>query len=365
MTGMLQGVRVVELAGIGPGPHAAMLLADLGADVVRIERPGQTEVIPASADIVQRTRRSVSADLKDPADLARVLKLVARADVLIEGYRPGVTERLGIGPDECHALNPRLVYARMTGWGQSGPLSQKAGHDINYLALTGALDAIGRAGEAPVPPLNLVGDLGGGSLFAVTGILAALVGRERTGVGDTIDVAIVDGVDALMSMFWAFDQAGAWSPDRGTNLIDGGAPFYDSYACADGGYIAVGAIEPAFYAAFLRGLELDAAAIPSRDDRANWPALRELFAKRFLTRSRAEWVAAFEPLDACVTPVLAMREVAEHPHMASRGAIVDAFGLRQPAPAPRFAGTPAPELRAPRHPGEDDGTVFADWGIEE
>lgn len=366
MPGMLHGLKVVELAGIGPSPHAAMLLADLGADVVRVERPhGQTELVPPEADVVQRSRRSVSADLKDPADLARVLRLVEKADVLIEGYRPGVAERLGIGPADCQAINPRLVYARMTGWGQTGPLAQAAGHDINYLSLTGALDAIGRAGEKPLAPLNLVGDLGGGSLFAVTGILAALYGRERTGVGDIVDVAIVDGVSSLMAMFWAFDQGGVWNPARGTNLIDGGAPFYDSYECADGGFMAVGAVEPAFYAAFLRGLELDAAALPSRDDPASWPALREAFAARFLTRTRAEWTAVFDETDACVTPVLTLREVAQHPHNAARGAIVEAFGLRQPAPAPRFAGTPPPELRAPRHPGEDNGAVFADWGIEE
>ncbi len=366
MTGMLHGLKVVELAGIGPGPLAAMLLGDLGADVVRVERPrGQTELLPPEADIVQRNRRSVSADLKNSDDLARVLRLVGAADVLIEGYRPGVAERLGIGPADCHALNPGLVYARMTGWGQTGPLAQTVGHDINYLSLTGALDAIGRAGERPLAPLNLIGDYGGGSLFAITGILAALYGRERTGVGEVVDVAIVDGVNTLMSMFWALDQGGVWNPERGTNLIDSGAPFYDTYACADGGFMAVGAVEQAFYAAFVQGLELDAATLPPRDDPASWPGLREVFAARFLTRTRAEWTAVFDGTDACVTPVLALREVPQHPHMAARGAIVEAFGLRQPAPAPRFAGTPAPELRAPRHPGEDNETVFADWGIDE
>ena len=365
MPGVLDGLRVVELATIGPGPHAAMLLADLGADVVRVERPsGMTEVIPPEADVVQRTRRSVAADLKDPAGLARVLGLVGKADVLIEGNRPGVTERLGIGPDACLALNPRLIYARMTGWGQTGPLSQRAGHDINYLGLTGALNAIGRQGENPVPPLNLVADLGGGSMFAVTGILAALYARERTGRGEVIDVAMVDGVTALMAMYWAFWQAGAWSLGRGTNLVDGGAPFYDTYECADGGFMAVGAVEPAFYAELLLGLGLDAAALPPQYASPSWPATRELFAARFRTRTRAEWTAAFDGVDACVTPVLALDEVASHPHIAARGTIIEAFGLRQGAPAPRFASTPAPEVRAPRHPGEDDGSVFADWGIE-
>ena len=365
MPGVLEGLKVVELAGIGPGPHAAMLLADLGADVVRVERPsGLTEVIPSHADVVQRSRRSVAADLKDPAGLARALSLVEKADVLIEGNRPGVTERLGIGPDTCLALNPRLVYARMTGWGQTGPLSQRAGHDINYLGLTGALNAIGRRGEPPVPPLNLVADLGGGSLFAVTGILAALYARERTGRGEVIDVAMVDGVSALMAMYWAFWQGDAWSLERGINLVDGGAPFYDSYECADGGFMAVGAIEPAFYARLLEGLGLDAAALPPQHEQASWPATREVFAARFRTRTRAEWTAAFDGVDACVTPVLALDEVAGHPHIAARGTIIEAFGLRQGAPAPRFADTPAPEVRAPRRPGEDDGSVFADWGIE-
>lgn len=361
----LTGIRVVELAGIGPGPHAAMLLADLGADVVRVERPsGLTEVVAASADVVQRNRRSVSADLKDPDGLRSVLALVAKADVLIEGNRPGVAERLGIGPGPCLERNPRLVYARMTGWGQSGPYSTKAGHDINFLSITGALDAIGRVGERPLAPLNLVGDLGGGSLYAAMGILAALVNRERTGVGDVVDVAIVDGVSSLMSMFWAFDQAGEWSPQRGTNLIDGGAPFYDTYECADGGFMAVGAFEERFYAALLRGLELDPATVPDRDDRASWPELRELFASRFRTRTRAEWTAVFDDLDACVTPVLPLREVSAHPHMRARQTIVEAFGLRQPVPAPRFAAAAPPELSAPRRPGEDNDEVFAEWGIE-
>ena len=366
MPAMLHGLRVVELAGIGPAPHAAMLLADLGADVVRVERPhGQTELIPQEADIVQRGRRSVAADLKNPDDLRRVLRLVEKADVLIEGYRPGVAERLGIGPVTCQALNPRLVYARMTGWGQTGPLAQTAGHDINYLALTGALDAIGRAGEKPLAPLNLVGDLGGGSLFAVTGILAALYGRERTGVGEVIDVAIVDGVSALMAMIWALDQGGVWDGNRGTKLIDGGAPFYDTYACADGRYVAVGAVEPAFYAALLRGLGLEASELPEQHDRASWPATRTLFADRFRTRTRDEWTAAFDGVDACVTPVLALNEVAQHPHLGARGTIVEAFGLHQAAPAPRFSGTPTPDLRAPRRAGQDDRTVFVEWGIDD
>ncbi|MEV4123785.1 CaiB/BaiF CoA-transferase family protein [Nocardia sp. NPDC049707] len=366
MESVLAGLRVIELAGIGPSPHAAMLLADLGADVVRVERPGGvTQLVPVDKDAVLRNRRSVSADLKDPADLAKVLRLVDKADVLIESYRPGVAERLGIGPDICAERNPGLIYARITGWGQEGPLASHAGHDINYLALSGALNAIGRKGERPLAPLNLVADLGGGSMLAVQGILAALHARTRSGSGRVLDIAMLDGVSALMSMFWTLTENDVWSAERGTNVIDGGAPFYDTYECADGLYIAVGAVEPIFYARLLAGLGLAAAELPDQYNTSEWPCVRERFAQIFRTRDRDGWVRIFEPLDACVTPVLSLAEVAHHPQIVARGTVVEAFGQRQPAAAPRFADTPAATYRPPRTPGSDTATVFRDWGIDD
>jgi alpha-methylacyl-CoA racemase len=363
---VLDGLKIVELAGIGPSPHAAMLLADLGAEVVRVERPGGvTQLLPVDKDAGLRNRRSVSADLKVPADLAKVLKLVDKADVLIEGYRPGAAERLGIGPDVCRERNPRLVYARITGWGQDGPLAPYAGHDINYLALSGALNAIGREGERPLAPLNLVADLGGGSMQAVMGILGALYARAQSGIGDVVDIAMVDGVSALMTMFWTLTENGLWSDRRGTNVIDGGAPFYDTYECADGRYIAVGAVEPAFYAQLLEGLGLDPAGLPDQYDESAWPTLRKTFAEVFATRDRDSWVQAFARLDACVTPVLALDEVPDHPHIAARNTIVSAFGQRQPAAAPRFASAHDATYDAPRTPGSDTEAVFRDWGVDD
>jgi alpha-methylacyl-CoA racemase len=366
MERVLAGLRVVELAGIGPSPHAAMLLADLGADVVRVERPGGgTQLVPVDKDAVLRNRRSVSADLKDPTGLVRVLRLIEKADVLIESYRPGVAERLGIGPDVCAERNPRLIYARITGWGQEGPLASQAGHDINYLALSGALNAIGRKGERPLAPLNLVADLGGGSMLAVQGTLAALHARTRTGTGQVLDIAMVDGVSALMSMFWTLTENDLWSAERGTNVIDGGAPFYDTYECADGRYIAVGAVEPVFYARLLDGLGLASSELPAQYDTSEWPSIRECFAQIFRTRDRDAWVRTFESLDACVTPVLSLAEVAHHPQIAARGTVVEAFGQRQPAAAPRFAGMPAATYMAPRVPGSDTWAVFQEWGVDD
>jgi alpha-methylacyl-CoA racemase len=343
---VLEGLRVVELAGIGPLPHAAMLLADLGADVVRVERPGGvTQLLPVEKDAVLRNRLSVRANLKDSADLAKVIKLVEKADVLIEGYRPGVAERLGIGPDICRERNPRLIYARVTGWGQSGPLAPYAGHDINYLALAGALNAIGRKGERLLAPLNLIADLGGGSMLAVMGILAALYSRAQTGDGAVIDIAMIDGVSALMTMIWTLTENGLWSAERGTNVIDGAAPFYDTYECADGRYIAVGAVEPAFYAQLLRGLGLDAADLPDQHDRTAWPAMRTRFAEVFRGQTRDAWVQTFASLDACVTPVLTLAEVPDHPHISARSTIVKAFGQHQPAAAPRVTNAPVATTR--------------------
>jgi alpha-methylacyl-CoA racemase len=348
MTGPLTGLRVVELLSLGPGPHAAMLLTDLGADVVRVQRPAHRDVLrlPADADFQARGRRVVEADLKMPAEVAAVLDLVDHADVLLEGFRPGVTERLGLGPDVCLARNPRLVYGRMTGWGQDGPLSTRVGHDINYLSVTGALAAIGRPGQRPVPPLNLVGDYGGGSMFLVFGVLAALWERSRSGRGQVVDAAMVDGISSLAQAMWSLRASGAGGDEPGTNLLDGSRPFYDTYECADGGYVAVGALEPQFYAALLAGLGLDDADLPGQWDQAGWPALRARFAEVFATRTRDEWAAWFEPLDACVTPVLTFTEAATSAHLLARRTLVTEDGLARATPAPRFSrsvpGAPAP-----------------------
>ncbi|HLI37829.1 MAG TPA: CaiB/BaiF CoA-transferase family protein [Streptosporangiaceae bacterium] len=362
MSGPLGGLRVVELAGIGPGPHAAMVLADLGADVVRVERPGTGSAVPSPGHLL-RNRRRVAADLKTGAGRDLVLRLAARADVLLEGFRPGVAERLGVGPRQCHAVNPRLVYGRMTGWGQDGPLAGRAGHDINYISLTGALHAIGRAGERPAVPLNLVGDFGGGSMFLVAGVLAALWERQRSGRGQVVDAAMVDGASVLLQMMWAFRGAGWWTDDREANLLDGGAPFYDTYICADGRWIAVGALEPQFYAAFLAGLGLDGEDLPPQMDRAGWPRLRARFTEVIAGRTRDEWAEIFAGTDACVTPVLSFGEVAAHPHMAARETIIDVGGVPQAAPAPRFSRTPAARPASPPPPGADTvaEAVLADW----
>jgi alpha-methylacyl-CoA racemase len=331
--GPLAGLLVVELAGIGPGPHAAMILADHGADVLCVQRPGTDPT--AGLHHTRRNRRVVSANLKDAADLARVRALVDEADVLIEGFRPGVAERLGIGPDACLAANPRLVYARMTGWGQTGPLAQAVGHDINYLSLTGALHAIGTP-ELPLPPLGLVGDFGGGSMLLVNGILMALVQRQATGRGSVVDAAMVDGVALLEQLTLELREQGLWTDVRGANLLDGGAPFYRCYRCADDRFVAVGAIEPGFYGHLVAGLGLDSAALPAQYDTDSWPALAEAFAARFATRTRDEWAAHFEGVDACVTPVLTFDEAPEHPHIAARGSLYRVEGSVAAAPAPRF-----------------------------
>lgn len=341
--GPLSGTRVVELAGIGPGPHAAMVLADLGADVVRVERPrGRNLEIgdQARADMGMRGRRSVEADLKDSAGREMVLDLVQHADVLIEGNRPGVVERLGVGPDTCLARNPALVYARITGWGQDGPKARSVGHDINYIGLTGALNAMGRPGEPPTPPLNLVGDYGGGSMLALVGILAALVERNRSGRGQVVDAAMVDGASLLTQMLWALRGMGGWSDERGTNLLDGSAPFYDTYECQDGRYVAVGALEERFFAELVRGLDLDG-VVPEQHDRQHWPRMRQLFTERFSSRTRDVWADHFASLDACVTPVLEYAEVGNHPHIKARETVIELGGVAQAAPAPRFSRTPA------------------------
>jgi len=332
--GPLSGLKVVELAAIGPGPFACMILADLGAEVTRVDRADGRRSFAQWHQVLDRGRRVRALDLKTPAGVAELFDLVADADILVEGFRPGVAERLGIGPDECLDRNPALVYARMTGWGQEGPLARTPGHDINYLALTGALHAIGEAGGPPVVPVNFLGDFGGGSMFLLAGVLAALYERESTGKGRVVDAAIVDGVGAMLGMLVGMRSAGQWQHERGTNLLDGGAPFYTCYACADGGYVAVGALEERFYGALVHGLGLDAAALPDRDEPRNWPALRREFANRFAGRSRDHWARLFEGTEACVTPVLSAAEAASHPHHQARGS-------GPAAVAPRFGRTPA------------------------
>ncbi len=360
MAGPLNGLRVVELAGIGPGPHAAMILGDLGADVVRVDRPTGGPA-GAARDAMLRNRRVVTADLKSEAGREQVLRLVARADVLIEGFRPGVTERLGLGPEDCAKVNERLIYARMTGWGQTGPRSQQAGHDINYISLNGILHAIGRANERPVPPLNLVGDFGGGSMFLLVGILAALWERQTSGKGQVIDAAMVDGSSMLIQMMWAMRGMGMWTDARGTNMLDGGAPYYDTYECADGRYVAVGAIEPQFYAAMLAGLGLDGADLPAQNDVGRWPELRAALTERFAGRDRDHWAKVFADSDACVTPVLAFGEVLTEPHISERHTFYEAEGGLQPLPAPRFSRTPADAPRPPAAPLPDIEAVLNDW----
>jgi alpha-methylacyl-CoA racemase len=361
--GPLTGVRVVELAGIGPGPFAAMLLADLGADVVRVDRPGGPGLaIDPEYDITNRNKRSVIIDLKSPDGHASVLDLAVHADMLVEGLRPGVAERLGIGPEACHARNPKLVYGRMTGWGQEGPLAHRAGHDIAYIALTGTLGMIGAPDEPPPAPANLLGDYAGGSLYLVVGVLAALHHARATGSGQVVDAAIVDGTSHLASMIHGMLAAGGWQDRRGANLLDGGCPYYGTYETADGKYMAVGALEPRFYADFLDLLDLKGYA-EARKDWTRWGDLREAVAARFKSRTRDEWTAAFEGSDACVAPVLSLREAPHHPHLAARGTFTDHGGITQPAPAPRFSATPTAVRTGPAQPGADTADVARDWGV--
>ena len=345
--GPLHGLRVVELASIGPGPMCAMLLADLGADVIRIDRLEPSGLgVPMNQrfDVNARSRRSAALDLKSAAGRDAVLRIVERADVLIEGFRPGVAERLGLGPADCQARNPRLVYGRMTGFGQTGPLAHAAGHDLNYIALTGALDAIGPAGAAPVPPLNLVGDYGGGALYLAFGLMAALFERQSSGRGQVVDAAMVDGAASLMSMFHGMLAAGGWPGRRGENLLDGGAPFYGVYETADGKHVSIGSLEPKFYAEMVRRLGLDERFLRLQGDASQWPALREAIAAAVRTRTRDEWSTLLEGTDVCFAPVLALGEVHRHPHAVARGTYVEVAGVVQPGPAPRF------DRSVPDHP---------------
>ncbi|MFJ9562868.1 CaiB/BaiF CoA transferase family protein [Streptomyces fuscichromogenes] len=364
---VLAGLRVLELAGLGPGPFAAMLLADLGADVVVVDRPGGVHT-PAGGptdNLTNRGKRSVALDLKTPEGVATALDLAARADVLIEGFRPGVCERLGLGPERCWERNPALVYGRMTGWGQDGPLAATAGHDLSYLALSGVLHAIGNADAKPQVPLNLVGDFGGGSLYLVVGLLAALRHAERTGRGQVVDAAIVDGAAHLGTLFHGMLASGLWEDRRGVNLLDSGAPFYDTYETADGRYMAVAALEPQFYAEFVRLLGLPESDAGQQMDQGSWPGLRNRIATAFRSRTRDEWAKVFEMSDACVSPVLSLREAPDHPHLAARGAFTAPGGVRQPVPAPRFSETPPPAGWPPPVPGTHTAEVLIDWGVRD
>lgn len=363
--GPLTGVRIVELSGIGPGPFAGMLLADLGADVIRVDRATGGSMLQAAEprlDVLGRGKRSIAVDLKTPEGVATVLDLIAGADAVFEGFRPGVAERLGLGPDVCLGRNPAVVYGRMTGWGQTGPMAPMAGHDIDYISIAGALHPIGRAGQPPTPPLNLVGDFGGGGVFLAFGIVCAILSARATGVGQVVDAAMVDGASILMAPFVAMRSSGMWNNERGTNLLDSGAPFYDAYRTSDGGYLAVGAIEPQFYALLLEGLGLTGEELPGQMDRENWPVVKARFAEVIAGRTRDEWAAVFEGSDACVAPVLEPDEVPENRHMKARDSFMDIAGLVQPRPAPRFSATPPADPEPARASGQDTRAVLGELG---
>ena len=364
MSGPLEGVRIIELAGIGPSPFACMMLADAGADIIRLERAPSTPPTPGPHwDVLNRNRSSVGIDLKRPGAVELVLDLVERADVLIEGFRPGVAERLGVGPEQCLGRNPALVYGRMTGWGQDGPMADTAGHDIDYIAVSGALWPIGRLGERPVAPLNLVGDFGGGGMLLAFGVLAALVEARRSGRGQVVDAAMTDGSAALMTMIYSFRQLGWWREERGVNILDSGAHYYEVYETADGRYFAVGAMEAKFYAELLKGLGLEAEDLPDQMDRERWPEMKARFAAIFATKTRDEWAAVFDGTDACAVPVLSPWEAPDHPHNAARGTFVEVEGIVQPAPAPRFSRTPGEVRRPPSPPGADTDEALSAWGV--
>jgi alpha-methylacyl-CoA racemase len=363
-TGPLRGVHVVEIAGIGPGPHAATLLADLGADVIRVERPPGTGLPLGVVDLLSRGRPSVALDLKRPEAVEVVLTLVESADVLLEGMRPGATERLGLGPQDCLTRNPRLVYGRMTGWGQAGPLAHAAGHDINYISVAGALHGLGQDVDRPQFPSNLLGDFGGGSTYLVVGVLAALLESRTSGQGQVVDAAIVDGTAHLSAMFAGLLAGGFFRERRAVNLLDGGVPWYDVYGTADGRHMSVGVLEPQFYAELVERLGL-AETAPDRDDPSQWPALRDLFTRRFRERTQAEWTAVFDGTDACCTPVLPLTEAAGHPHLRARGTYVERDGVLQPAPAPRFSRTEPTLSSGPTTPGAQTREALAAWGISD
>jgi alpha-methylacyl-CoA racemase len=359
--GPLHDVKVIEVASIGPGPFTAMLLADMGAEVVRVDRVHPRPGPHPPPEVLHRGRRSVAIDLKHPRGVETLLRLVEQADILIEGFRPGTMERLGLGPDECRARNPRLVYGRMTGWGQTGPLAAAPGHDINFIALSGALAGVARVGERPVPPLTLVGDFGGGGLLQAFGVVSALVEARGSGAGQVVDTAMLDGASLLMTMVYALRAMGLWNDQPGTNLLDSGAHFYDTYETADGRYIAVGPLEPHYYAELLRRLGLADEDLPDQLDRSRWPEMKERFASVFKTRTRDEWCELLEGTDACVSPVLTLEEAPNHPHNRARSTFLERDGVVQPAPAPRFSRTPPAVAGPPPRPGEHTDDVLLAW----
>jgi alpha-methylacyl-CoA racemase len=364
-SGPLVGLKVVELGGIGPGPFSAMLLADLGADVIRVDRQADSGLgVPRGAefDLTNRSRRSIAVDLKNPHGVAAVLRLAAAADVLIDPFRPGVTEKLGLGPDEALARNPRLIYARMTGFGGHGPLAHAAGHDINYIALSGALHAIGTK-EAPVPPLNMIGDFGGGGMYLAFGVMAAVYEAQRSGTGQVVDIGMVDGAISLMTPIYGLLASGYWHDARGENILDGGAPFYGAFETADGKFVSIGSIEAKFFAILLEKLGLDPDALPAQMDRERWPELKATFAETIKTKTRDEWVEIMEGTDVCFAPVLSLAEAPHHPHNKARANFVEIAGISQPAPAPRFSRTPGRVHSPPAAPGEHTETALADWGF--
>ena len=367
--GPLSGYKIIEIAGIGPGPFAAMMLSDMGAEVIRVERVQAVRDAPVAGahwDVMQRGRKNIAIDLKHPDGVKTLLQLIEKADALIEGFRPGVMERLGVGPDVCISRNKKLVFGRMTGWGQDGPYANSAGHDINYIALAGALAHFGRAGQAPVPPLNMVGDFGGGGMLLAYGVVCALLESQRSGVGQVVDAAMVDGSAILMSMFWGFKNIGMHDENaRGTNLLDTGAHFYDVYKCRDEKYISIGSIEPQFYAELLKltGLENDG-EFANQQDRTKWPALKVRLSEIFLGKTRDEWCTIMEGTDVCFAPVLTMSEAAKHPHNVARKTFIEIAGTTQPAPAPRFSRTTAAIPDAPAHAGANSREVLTDWGVK-
>lgn len=368
--GPLSGFKIIEIAGIGPAPFAAMMLSDMGADVIRVDR--STSVFggdPANppVELFNRGRRSIGVNLKSPEGVAVLLDLVGEADALIEGFRPGVAERLGFGPEVCAERNPRLVFGRMTGWGQEGPYVPTAGHDINYIALAGVLAHLGRAGEKPTPPINLVGDFGGGGMLLAFGTVCAMLEASRSGKGQVVDAAMVDGSASLMMMMWAFKNLGFWSDDRGTNLLDTGTHFYDTYECSDGKFVSIGSIEPQFYAELLKHTDLEASytaeglTLPNQMDRNAWPEMKERLAAIFKTKTRDEWSAQLEGTDVCFAPVLTMDEAAKHPHNVERETFIEVAGITQPAPSPRFDRTPGQVQRPPSHPGQHTDEIMGEW----
>lgn len=365
--GPLSGFKIIELAGIGPGPFCGMMLADMGAEVIRVERFSAAADSAATApkDILARNRRSIAVDLKSPAGIETVMRLIEGADALFEGFRPGVTERLGLGPDQCLERNERLVYGRMTGWGQDGPMAQAAGHDINYIGLAGALHAMGRAGEKPIPPLNLVGDFGGGGMLLAYGLVCALLEVSKSGKGQVVDAAMIDGTSALMAMFYSMSASGRFHLNRGTNLLDGGAHFYDTYRTKDDEHICIGSIEPQFYALLIEKAGLDAEKFAPQMDESQWPELKVELTNVFLTKTRAQWCELMEGTDVCFAPVLNLEEAAEHPHSKARNSYLQVDGVLQHAPAPRFSRTKAGEVKGARVPGEDSRAVLQEFGFSD